>query len=339
MNGRAHLDRLLAAMAAAGHDALLLGHEDDVRWVTGARRLWLDGTRPFTPTCVVVRSTAAVHLVATSDAGLPAFLGAEHVLGPGWDPAAVAARVAGVPGLSAARTVATDGTDPVAEARLAALLPRARFVDGAAVVRSVRRPPDDHDRAAIATAVDVARRGLAAAVAGIVPGTSERDLAAAFLERLGRLGAVTLASAPLTCVAGPQLRTFPDDRVLAAGDLVHLRGGVLVDGHLGVVARTRVVGTATAAQEAALAAARTVLRATAQACRPGQDPGELRARPGVLAVDGVGTGFVDLADGDPLVLDDVCWIEVHVDGVRLGDVVHVGPTATTPVVPTPSGLG
>jgi len=336
---RAHLDRLLDAMTAAGVDALLLGHEDGIRWVTGADRLRLTGTRPFAPACVVVRATRTAHLLATSDAGLPAFLDVDHVYGPSWDLVTLATRVAAVPGLARARTVGTDGTDPTVEDILAAFLPVATFVDAGPLLRGVRRRTSPADRAGIAAAIGVAQRGLATVVGTVAPGVTERRLSGAFAGRIGRLGATMPAFATATCVAGTAPRSFPGERTLAAGDLVTLRGGVVLDGWLGLVARTRAVGGATAGQVSAAEAALETLRLVTTACRPGRPVGSLRARPDVRAVDGLGTDLAPIGADDPLAVDDVCWIEVAVDGVLLGDVVHVGTDATVPLTGVPYGLG
>lgn len=57
--------RALEQMAAHDLDVLVLGRQANVRYVTGAPQLWVAGTRPFGPTCVVVRETGAVHLLST----------------------------------------------------------------------------------------------------------------------------------------------------------------------------------------------------------------------------------------------------------------------------------
>jgi hypothetical protein len=47
--------RAFAQMAAHDLDVLVLGRQANVRYVAGAPQLWVAGTRPFGPTCVVVR--------------------------------------------------------------------------------------------------------------------------------------------------------------------------------------------------------------------------------------------------------------------------------------------
>jgi hypothetical protein len=51
------LERTLGEMGRRHVDVLVLGREANARFVSGATRLWLAGTRPFAPGCVVVRET------------------------------------------------------------------------------------------------------------------------------------------------------------------------------------------------------------------------------------------------------------------------------------------
>jgi len=44
-------------MEAYDLDILVLGRQANIRYVTGAPQLWIAGTRPFGPMCVVVRAT------------------------------------------------------------------------------------------------------------------------------------------------------------------------------------------------------------------------------------------------------------------------------------------
>src|ERR1700724_4120002 len=63
--------RALAQMEAPDIDVLVLGRQANVRYVTGAPQLWVAGTRPFGPTCVLVRATGAIHLLSTWEGGVP----------------------------------------------------------------------------------------------------------------------------------------------------------------------------------------------------------------------------------------------------------------------------
>jgi Xaa-Pro aminopeptidase len=327
-----HLARTLAAMSAAGVDALVLGRSANVRFVSGAEQLAIAGTRPFAPACVVVRATGAVHLMTTTDVGIPADVPPDRLYGMSWNPMTIMGNVAAVPGLTDAATVGVDGMTPLMEALLGGTLPRATLVDGEALLRAVRRPKSAADLHGIRRAVDAAQAGLAEVVEAAAAGTRECDLLGRFEAALGRLGITTPAFDAVTCVAGTGLRVLADERPLRAGDLVHLRCGVLVDGWEGVLARTRVVGPATGPQQGAATRAAAALGATVGACTPGAAIGALRHGPGVVTLEGVGLGHEELADDDRLAVDDVVFVEVLVDQVLLGDTVHVtdaGPVGLT----------
>ncbi|MBM3661151.1 MAG: M24 family metallopeptidase, partial [Actinobacteria bacterium] len=221
---------------------------------------------------------------------------------------------------------------PMMEALLGGILPGAALVDGEAFLRAVRRPKSAADLHGIRTAVDVAEACLAAAADAVAPGVTERTLLGRFESRMGQLGVTTPAFDAVACVAGTTTRAMVSDRVLRTGDLVHLRGGVLVGGWQGVLARTRIVEGATGPQVAASERAAAALGEAVAACRPGEVIGELRARPEVTALEGVGLGHEELADADVLAPDDVVYVEVLVDQVLLGDMVHVtdgGPQILT----------
>ena len=117
-----HLGRTLSAMADAGIDALILGREGNARFVSGAERLSLNGTRPFGPGCVVVRATANVHLLSTTDSGIPSEIGHDQLYPLSWNPMTIAGAVAAIPGMADAATVGVDGMTPMMEQLLGAVL-------------------------------------------------------------------------------------------------------------------------------------------------------------------------------------------------------------------------
>jgi len=327
-----HLGRTLTAMAEAGVDALILGREGNARFVSGAERLSLNGTRPFGPGCVVVRATGRVHLLSITDDGIPADIPPDQLFPLSWNPLNIAGSVATIPGMAEARAIGVDGMTPMMEQLLGAVLPEAHLVDGEALLRAARRPKSAGDLDGIRRAVGVAEQCLTAVIDAVAPGISERQLLGRFEGTMGRLGVTTPAFEAATCIAGTAPRAIVTDRALRTGDLVHLRGGVLVDGWEGIIARTRACGGATGPQTAAGTRAVAALGEAVAACRPGEVIGELRARPEVTAVDGVGLGHEELADDDVLAAADVVYVEVLVDQVLLGDMVHVterGPEILT----------
>src|SRR5207237_9535464 len=123
----------------AGLDALILGREANARYVSGAGRLWLAGARAFAPGCVLVAATGDVHLLSTSDDGVPSDVPLEHLYAITWNPANLMARLAAIPGLATARRVGVDGLGPLLEKLLGETFPTAELVDGQSVMAAARR--------------------------------------------------------------------------------------------------------------------------------------------------------------------------------------------------------
>jgi Xaa-Pro aminopeptidase len=324
-----HLGRTLSAMADAGIDALILGRAGNARYVSNAEVLSLTGTRPFAPGCVVVRSTGKVHLLSITDSGIPPAIAHDQLYPLTWNPMNLAGSVAAIPGLADATSIGVDGMTPLMEQLLGAVLPAATFVDGESVLRAVRRPKSAEDLDGIRRAASVAEQCVAATLAAVAPGVTERELLGRFEATMGRLGTTTPAFEASVCVAGTAPRWIVSDRALRTGDLVHVRGGVLVHGWEGVLARTRGCGGATGPQAAAGERAAATLGDTIAACVPGTPVRDVRGRPDVTAVDAVGLGHEELADDDAFAPDDVVYVEVLVGQVLAGDLVHV--TARGPV--------
>jgi hypothetical protein len=140
---------------------------------------------------------------------------------------------------------------------------------------------------------------------------------------------------------GEAPRTFASDRIVIAGDRVHVRAGVMRDGWEGLVARTLTCGSepvrsaaqpprstaqpvrsaAQPVRSAAQPVRSTVLADAVARCTPGTRVADVRMTPAVL--DGTGMGHEELFDDDVLGVDMVVAVEVLVDGVLDGAVVHV----------------
>jgi Xaa-Pro dipeptidase len=314
---REHLDRLVDAMTAEGLDALLLGRPANTRWVTGADALWLSGTRPFAPGCVVLRDPGVVHLLSTTDDGVPAdVVPFEHLFPMSWNPATLMGALAAIPGLPDARRVGVDSMNPMMAQLLGATLPQATLVDGEALLRSLRRIKSDADVVELRAALALADDCLDAVVTALEPGVTERAMVGVFEERMARAGTSTPAFEGTFVIADADDpgRTLVTDRTLAAGDTVHLRAGVLLDGWEGSRARTAVCGDGVVPPPAALAA--VVAR-----CVPGARVGDLRSTG--ARVEGVGVGHEALHDDDLLALGMVVTVEVFADGVLGGETVFL----------------
>ncbi|OBK24454.1 Xaa-Pro aminopeptidase [Mycobacterium asiaticum] len=239
-------ERALAQMAEHDLDVLVLGRQANVRYVTGAPQLWVAGTRPFGPTCVLVRSTGAVHLLSTWDEGVPEDIPHENLYGISWNPVNTIAALKRIEGAATARRVGTDALSPVFAQLLPTAFPNAELVDGELAMRAARRIKTNDEIDALRESIAVAESGLTAAVSELRVGVSEQELAGVLLEALAAGGVSTPANQDVAWVTSrehPWRRPRGDGRV-QAGDLVALSSGVVAGGYTGEVGRTWPVGDA-----------------------------------------------------------------------------------------------
>jgi Xaa-Pro aminopeptidase len=302
-------------------DVLMLGREANARYVSGADRLWLAGTRPFAPGCVLPAATGDVHLLSITDDGLPADIGTDHLFPISWNPVNILADLAAISGVEGARRVGVDGMTPLFEQLLIATLPDVELVDGESLMRTARRVKDPDEVEEITAAVAAAEDALAATEAALRPGIREVELKARFEEHMTGAQLTAPAFEGSFCVAddGVPPRTFVTDRAVGDGDRVHVRAGVIRAGYEGLVTRTLVCGDGDRRAPALTAA---VARIT-----PGTRIGDVRADG--IALEGTGLGHEELADDDVLTGGMTVFVEVLADGVLDAGVVLVsgdGPT-------------
>lgn len=289
-----HLQRCLDEMKRRDVDVLVLGREANARYLSGATRLWLAGTRPFGPGCVVVRDRATVHLLSTTDDLVP--LSREQLFPMSWNPATIAGALAAIPGVAGARRVGVDGMTPLFAQLLRGLLPEAVLVDGEDPLASVRRVKSAADVGAIRAAIGVAEEALRVALSALVPGVRERDLVGAYVEATGGLGVTTPEfDAVFHVVDDDVAGNFATERVVRDGDLVVASVGVLSHGWVGRLARTWPCGKPTKAHRAAVVEWRALRIPLLEQLRPGTTVADLRTQHS--AVRGVGTGD-ELLDDD-----------------------------------------
>jgi Xaa-Pro aminopeptidase len=323
---RDHLDLLTTAMADSGTDVLMLGRPGNARWVTGAETLWVSGTRAFAPGCVVVRQPASVHLLSGTDRDVPADVVPPSNLFPiTWNPMTLMGALAAIPGVTSATRIGVDSITPMMEQLLGATFPNAMLVDGESLLRHVRRVKSSADVAAIRAAVALAEECMRATIDALAPGVRERELVGVFDEHMASRGVSTPAFEGTFVVADGSPRALVTDRVIEAGDLVHLRAGVLRDGWEGWLSRTAVCGAEPSDEHRrAFGAWKAVLDAALATCRPGTSVGDVRSAAGVT-VDGVGMGHEELADGDVLEPGMVISVEATVDDVLGSETALITP--------------
>jgi Xaa-Pro aminopeptidase len=234
-------ERALARMAAHDIDILVLGRAANVRYVTGAHRLWVAGTHPFGPSCVLVRSTGTIHLLSTWDEGVPEDIPHERLFGITWNPMNAVSVLQAIPGAAGARRVGTDALSPLYAGLLPVAFPRAELVDGEPAMREARRNKTPDEMYAVREAIAIAESSLAAAVDALRPGISEREVAGVLLEAAARSGVATPA---IQDVAWLTTRPAGEDRRARPGDLMAITAGVVADGYIGEVTRTWPIGDA-----------------------------------------------------------------------------------------------
>ena len=237
-------ERALAQMEKHDLDVLVLGRQANVRYVSGAPQLWVAGTRPFGPTCVVVRESGAIHLLSTWDEGVPDDIPHENLYGIAWNPMNTISVLKGIQGAETAKHVGTDALSPGFAQLLPMAFPNAELVDGELAMRGARRIKTTEEVAALREAIRVAEVGLAAAVAELRPGITEKTLAGVLLEAMAAGGVSTPATQDAAWVTSRDhpWRRASEDGLVQAGDLVAFSSGVLAGGYAGEVGRTWPVG-------------------------------------------------------------------------------------------------
>jgi Xaa-Pro dipeptidase len=237
-------ERALAQMEEHDLDVLVLGRQANVRYVSGAPQLWVAGTRPFGPTCVVVRETGAIHLLSTWDEGVPDDIPHENLYGIAWNPMNTIANLQRIDGAATAKRVGTDALSPGFAQLLPMAFPNAELVDGELAMRAARRIKTPEEVVALREAIRVAELGLAAAVVDLRPGVSEKALVGVLLEAMAAGGVSTPSTQDAVWVTArdhPWRRANPDG-LINEGDLVAFSSGVLDGGYTGEVGRTWPVG-------------------------------------------------------------------------------------------------
>lgn len=240
----ARRERVLAEMEAAHVDVLVVGREANARYVAGAPRLWLAGTRPFGPGCVLVRVTGAVHLLTTWDEGVPEDIPHEHLYGISFNATTFIEALRTVDGAGQARTVATDAMNSGAARLLSQAFPAAEFVDGEQLMQRARRVKLPLEIDAIRAAVGVAERALATAEGALAPAVTEQELTGVFMEAMAGEGVTVPSTQDIAWVTS---RRHPwhrsrRDAPIQPDDLVAFEAGVILDGYVGELGRTRVAG-------------------------------------------------------------------------------------------------
>ncbi|MEZ5246349.1 MAG: aminopeptidase P family N-terminal domain-containing protein [Acidimicrobiales bacterium] len=207
-------NRVLAAMADAGLDVLVLGRQDDANFASGMHRLWTAGTRPFGAGCIVVGSSGRTHVLSSWDAGLPPTMSTEDLYPSTWNPRVMAGHMASVPGLAEARRIGVDEVSPSFARAVARIAPGAEIIPADDVIARARRIKSAEEVELIRAACGVAWAGIDAFLAD--PSNGESGIIEATAAR-----GVTIPS------SGPVIRRLPDRHEVDVGVMVAgYEGGV-----------------------------------------------------------------------------------------------------------------
>jgi Xaa-Pro dipeptidase len=358
----ARRERALAQMRAHGLDMVVLGRQANVRYVTGVPQLWVAGTRPFGPVCVLDGATGEIHLNSTWDEGVPEEIGRERLYGMTWSPMKLIEVLKDIDGARTVRRVGSDAITPTFAELLPIAFPNAELVNAEPAMRAARRIKTPEELAAMSTAMSTAEAGIRAGVAALAPGAAEKSVAGAVLEAMAAGGVTTPASQDAAWVTSrqhPWQRSDGDGRV-RPGDLVALAAGALANGYVGEVGRTVVVGDDdTEAIRALYRRSDSLGKRLIAACRPGAAAADLFAAyeeageplPATPVAYGLGLGFDPpvvspalprtaaaerLDSGMVLAVTNYVWQE-GVGAVFRRDAVHIGDGG--PHVLSPAAVG
>lgn len=320
-------ERALAQMEAYDLEMLVLGRQANVRYISGAPQLWVVGTRPFGPICEFLRATGEIHLNSTWDEGIPEEIPRENLYGFAWNPMTLVGILQNITGADTFRRVGTDALTPTFTKLLEMAFPNAELIDAEQAMQAARRIKTPEEVQALRRALVVAEKGLAAGVAALGPGTTEKGLAGAVLEAEAAGGVSTPATqdaAWVTSKEHPWRRADGDGRV-QDGDLVALSAGVLADGYVAEVARTLHVGDPTDAVRTLYRRRDDLWDRLVHACRPGLRTSALldayrqagEPLPAMPVAHGLGLGF------DPPVVSPALRATAETDRLEDGMVLAV----------------
>jgi Xaa-Pro dipeptidase len=306
-----HHRTCVAVMDDLDLDALVVGREATIQYVSGARRFWTEGANPFNPGCVMIAGSGLVYLMSTWADGVPAEIGHDQLYGMTWNGATLAAELAAIPGLSESRRIGVDAMTPGAARLLHAVAPKADIEDASAVLTERRRIKTPDEQACIRVAATVADSALAHALAGLRPGVRGRELTGRVAERMAGLGVTTPDLEAVFSSSSPGGQAPVDE--LPAGALVSCHVGAIYAGYEGEVVRTwlnpgakGLAAVPTPGQRSLAERWRALFDRLMEACRPGGNGTDLLAAyemageplPSGPVAHGVGLGMEPPLIGD-----------------------------------------
>jgi Xaa-Pro aminopeptidase len=192
---------------------------------------------------VLVGGTGSVHLLSTWDEGIPDDIPRENLYGISFNAMNFVKALQGIEGAGTVRTVATDALTPSWAQLLLKAFPSADLIDGEPFLRRVRRLKTSEEVDAIRASVRIAESALSEAEAALAPGMTERQLTGVFMEAMASSGVTTPAGQDVAWITSRQhpWHRASRDTPVVPGDLVVYEAGVILDGYVGELGRTRSV--------------------------------------------------------------------------------------------------
>jgi Xaa-Pro aminopeptidase len=291
-----HARRLTAVLEAEGLDALVATTTENLYYVTGFRSiahalfrgLELYGvfTRRGTGLVIPVIDTTGVASEAiTADAlGVygtfffeyadePGVVGArvrEWTRSPRGSAADALVQVLGDLGVLGARIgIDEGGLFPAAWRTLEDRLHPAAPVPAYQLFRRARMVKSPEEVARLERAARIAEDGVAAVLAMLRPGVTEREAALVYEQEVLRQGASPFFTVVTMGERAALADVYPSDRALAPGDLIRFDLGCVYGAYRSDISRTAVLGAPTEKQARYYAAALAGEQAAIQAMKPG----------------------------------------------------------------------
>lgn len=154
-------------------------------------------------------------------------------------------------------------------ARLVERLGAAALVPAYQLFRRARMVKSPGEVARLERAAQIAEAGVAAVLAMLAPGVTEREAVTVYEGEVVRRGASPYFSVITIGERAALADVYPSDRALRRGDLVRFDLGCVVEGYRSDISRTAVLGAPTEKQARYYAAALAGERAAIEAMRPG----------------------------------------------------------------------
>jgi Xaa-Pro dipeptidase len=283
-------ERAHAALAGSPADALLLWKDENVRFLSGLRPQIIQGKSALLNGCLLTEDGALVLFCSGGEidrvrAVMPWISGVEQVPimeARGLIAGAVENTIAPVlerHGLGRGAI----GLDELAFGQMDELrrvLPDAKFVDGDAVMQSVRLIKSDSELAVMQEACAIAEAVTESAIAAVEPGVREFDVVAEAMHTLYRLGGEMAHLATPFVASGEHMsppNRFASDKLIREGDLVFIDIGAMWCGYYSDMGRTVVCGEPSPRQCEIFTAVRHSLAAATEAMRPGNTNDDVAA--------------------------------------------------------------